>query len=148
MTTDEFETYIAYAIQWAQIQVGSNAYLFRCLAFVEDAYERANRVEIFGGSTATESAEKYGAHTRVEHLPARGAFVFYECYGSLEGEHRNWGHVGLCLGEGQVIHAWDQVRQDHYLGIECLTPAPGWSAPRYIGWAPVERIFMGYRKKD
>jgi hypothetical protein len=145
--TDQFEAYIAHAIHWAQAQVGSAAYPFRCLAFVEDAYECANRVEIFGGSTAAESAEEYGARSNRQHLPPRGAFVFYECFGPLRGEYKNWGHVGLCLGEAQVIHAWDKVRQDHYLDVERLTPAPGWSAPRYIGWTPVECIFVGYREK-
>jgi len=57
------------------------------------------------------------------------------------------GHVGLCVGEAQVIHAWDKVRQDHYLDVESLTPAPGWTAPRYVGWTSVERIFVGYREK-
>jgi hypothetical protein len=74
--------------------------------------------------------------------------VFYECFGPLQGEYQNWGHVGLCVGEAQVIHAWDKVRQDHYLDVERLTPAPGWSAPRYIGWTSVERIFVGYRERD
>jgi hypothetical protein len=74
--TDKFETYIANAIHWAQAQLESAAYPFRCLAFVEDAYERANRVEIFGGSTATESADAYAARSNREHPPPRGAFVF------------------------------------------------------------------------
>jgi len=144
---DEFETYIFNAIRWAQAQLGSDAYPFRCLAFVEDAYERANRVEIFGGSTATESANEYGARANAGHPPPCGAFVFYECSGPLKGEYKDWGHVGLHVGEGQVIHAWDHVRQDHYLDVERLTPASGWRAPRCIGWAPVERVFVGYRKK-
>jgi cell wall-associated NlpC family hydrolase len=145
--TDQFETYIAHAIQWARARLGSEAYPFRCLAFVEDAYERANRVEIFGGSSAAESAEAYAARSHREQLPPRGAFVFYECSGPLQGEYKDWGHVGLCVGEGQVIHAWDLVRQDHYLDVEQLSPAPGWSPPRYIGWTAVERIFVGYQEQ-
>jgi hypothetical protein len=38
------------------------------------------------------------------------------------------------------------VRQDHYLEVERLTAAPGWSPPRYVGWTPVDRIFEGYRR--
>jgi hypothetical protein len=45
-----------------------------------------------------------------------------------------------------VIHAWDKVRIDNYLEVEKLVPAPGWTKPQYISWAPVERIFQGYRK--
>jgi hypothetical protein len=45
-----------------------------------------------------------------------------------------------------VIHALDTVRMDHYLDVQNLTLAPGWSQPQFIGWAPIERIFAGYRK--
>ena len=83
----------------------------RCLAFVEDAYEESNHVEIFGGSSAQESADEYGAaQNRGE--PPIGAFVFYACAGPVGDEIKNWGHVGLCIGEGKVIHAWDTVRID------------------------------------
>lgn len=58
---EEFETYIANAIHWAQEHLGSTAYAARCLAFVEDAYEEGNHVEIFGGSSAQESADEYEA---------------------------------------------------------------------------------------
>jgi cell wall-associated NlpC family hydrolase len=117
-----------------------------CLAFVEEAYEKGNAIEIFGGSTATESAEAYGVQ-KTAALPPRGVFVFYACSGTLEGVYQNWGHVGLSLGDGQVIHAWQVVRQDHYLEVEKLPGAPGWTAPQYIGWTPVERIMQGHRPR-
>jgi hypothetical protein len=60
----EFETYIANAIRWAQEHLGATDYAGRCLAFVEDAYEKGNHVEIFGGSSAQESADEYGAANR------------------------------------------------------------------------------------
>jgi cell wall-associated NlpC family hydrolase len=142
----KFKPYIENAIKWADEQVDSEAYPFRCLAFVEDAYEIGNAIEIFGGSTAKESAEAYGTQTS-SLIPPRGTFVFYDCWGTLFETYQNWGHVGLSLGDGQVIHAWDKVRIDHYLAVEQLIPAPGWTQPRYLGWAPVERIFSGYRHK-
>ena len=144
--TTEFETYIANAIRWAQEHLGSTEFTGRCLAFVEDVYEQSNRVEIFGGSSAQESADEYGAaQNRGE--PPLGSFVFYACAGLVEDEIKNWGHVGLQIGEGKVIHAWDKVRIDHYLAVQELTPPPGWTAPQFIGWAPIERIFVGYRKQ-
>jgi hypothetical protein len=73
--------------------------------------------------------------------------VFYDCFGPLNGEHKNWGHVSLHIGEGKVIHTWDRVRIDHYLAVQNLTPAPGWTKPKYLGWSPIERIFAGFRKK-
>ena len=51
----------------------------------------------------------------------------------------NWGHCGICLGEGQVIHAWATVRIDDFRQIEQLTSPIG-EHPRYIGWVPIERV--------
>jgi hypothetical protein len=141
----EFEIYIANAIHWAQEQLGSTEYTTRCLAFVEDAYEESNHIEIFGGSSAQESADEYGA-AQHQGEPPIGAFVFCACADPVEDEIKHWGHVGLCIGEEKVIHAWDKVRIDHYLAVQELTPPPGWTAPQFIGWAPIERIFVGYRK--
>ena len=47
------------AIEWAKSQLDSTEYPFRCLAFVEEAYEKGNQIEIFGGSCAKESADEY-----------------------------------------------------------------------------------------
>lgn len=141
----EFETYIANAIQWAQEHLEATEYAGRCLSFAEDAYEKSNHVEIFGGSSAQESADEYGAaQNRGE--PPIGAFVFYACAGPVGDEIKHWGHVGLCIGEGKVIHATTTVRIDHYLDVQNLTLAPGWSQPQLIGWTPVERIFRGCRR--
>lgn|GEM_PF-1576634 len=96
----------------------------------------------YKGSTAGEAADAYGARG-CGGVPPRGAYVFYDCSGTLKGEYRNWGHVGLSLGDGRVIHAWDQVRIDHLLGIEKLLPGPGFERPQYIGWTPVARILRG-----
>ncbi len=142
----KLETYIANAIRWAQEHLGSKDYPFLCLAFVEDAYEESNHVEIFGGDDAQASADEDGAaQNRGE--PPIGAFVFYACAGPVGDEIKNWGHVGLHIGEGKVIHAWDKVRIDDYLDVQNLTPAPGWTRPQFTGWAPIERIFVGYRQK-
>ncbi|HMA65270.1 MAG: NlpC/P60 family protein [Fibrobacterota bacterium] len=136
--------YIYNAIEWVKGQLNSKEYCTLCLAFVEDAYEMSNSVEIFGGSTARESADEY-SESDYKGIPEVGSFVFYDCSGTIGNEHKNWGHVGLYIGNEQVIHAWDVVRIDHYIGIETLPSAPGWSSPKYTGWVPFERIFKGYR---
>ena len=131
------------AIAWALEHVGSPAYGLRCLAFVEDAYERANAIEVFGGSSAAESAAIYGA-TASDGEPARGAFVFFDTSGPVEGIDRDWGHVGLALGDGSMVHAWSTVRVDPIHEIHRLRGAAGWSAPVYGGWTPPERILQGH----
>ena len=141
-----FDLYIENAITWAKARVNSPEYAFKCLAFVEDAYEESNNVEIFGGSTAKESADEYNASENAG-FPPPGAFVFYDASGTLFNEYKNYGHVGLHIGDGDVVHVWDRIRIDNYLELENLSSAPGWSNPKYIGWTPAERIFAGYRKK-
>ena len=137
--------YIDNAITWALTRLGDDSYCFRCLAFVEDAYEQSNAIEMFGGDSAKESADEYGVTGTPAGIPPRGAFVFYDMSGELFDEQANYGHVGLHLGDGRVVHAWDEVRIDDMLAVENLEPAEGWTQPRYIGWAPVERILEGHR---
>jgi uncharacterized protein YycO len=144
---DDFSTYIQNAIQWALSRLGETQYTSRCLAFVEDAYEKSNGIEMFGGSCAKESADEYEAAQNTGEPPL-GAFVFYDCSGVLFNEYKNWGHVGLCTGDGKVVHAWDCVRVEDYRAVEALPSPEGWTKLVYLGWSPVERILQGYRVKD
>ena len=141
----ETSSLIDHAVQWAIAHLGSMAYPFQCLGFVEDAYELGNDIVLDGLASAKEEADAYRA---ADHggVPPRGTFVFYDCSGAIGDETRNWGHVGLALDEGQVIHAWGPVRIDDYRAIEGLAGAPGWTAPRYIGWAPLSEILKGMVK--
>lgn len=145
--TDPIDSYVDRAIAWATARLGNPDYAFRCLAFVEDAYEAGNAIEIFGGSTAKESADEYGVTEPQPTAVPRGAFVFYDMTGELFGRRTNWGHVGLHFGDGRVVHAWDEVRIDGYLALQALEVAPGWTQPRYIGWAAPERLLRGHRIK-
>jgi len=122
----------------AEAGLGDAGYAGWCLSFVEDALEQSNGIEIFGGDSAKESSLLYSDALQ-SGTPARGAFVFYDCLCPYEAGLINWGHVGLSLGDGRVIHAWDVVRIDDYLAIEQLTALSG-DHPKYIGWVPVERV--------
>ncbi len=133
------------AVTWALALTGSTAYATRCLAFVEDAVERSNDLEVFGGDFAAESARLYRVAADPGTPPA-GAFVFYESVCELFGERRDWGHVGLSLGDGRVVHAWDRVRVDGHRDIEELT-APGGAPLRWIGWVPLSRVLEGARPR-
>jgi cell wall-associated NlpC family hydrolase len=134
------------AIAWALARRGSPRYAGRCLSFVEDAYERANEIEVFGGSSATESATLYGLWD-LEGAPPRGALVFYATHGPVSGEIRDWGHVGLSLGDGAIVHAWDVVRIDPVDAVGDLVPPDGWTPAEPLGWTPVERVLEGSRPR-
>ena len=123
---------------WANDKIGETKYAGWCLSFIEDALEISNGIEIFGGDSAKESADLYGDAMQKGN-PDRGAFVFYDCICNSENGQVNWGHCGISLGDGNVIHAWDVVRKDNYLEIENMTALSGYH-PKYIGWVPLERV--------
>lgn len=141
-----YAEYVKCAIDWAKGKAGQKIYQLKCLAFVEDAYEMSNNIELFGGSTAKESADEYNAISN-KGDPSIGSFVFYDAYGEIDGVYKNYGHVGLCIGNGNIVHTWNCIRIDKYMDIEKLEGAPGWTKPKYIGYAPIERILEGYIKK-
>ena len=128
-------------IRWAESKLGCAKYAGWCLSFIEDALEISNDIEIFGGDSAKESCEMYRDALR-SGIPERGAFVFYDCLCPGENGPVNWGHCGISLGNGRVIHAWDKVRIDDYLEIEKLKALTG-DHPKYQGWVPLERILEG-----
>ncbi|MEW6524993.1 MAG: hypothetical protein AB1445_15950 [Bacillota bacterium] len=137
-------SYVLNAIRWAESQLGSTAYRFRCLAFVEDCFEKGNSIEISGGSWANESAGMYGAGSGGE--PDPGAFVFYGCFGTIDQTYRNWGHVGLCVvwkGEPRLGY-----REDGRLsrGGKPGT-GPGMDQRPYCGWVPAGGILQGHQKR-
>lgn len=139
----------ARAIAWATARCGNPDYALRCLAFVEDAYERSNAIELQGAASAAESAALYELlHHDADSPPPPGAYVFYACGGPGDGVRQEWGHVGLAIGDGTVVHAWDIVRVDGATAIPQLPPAPGWDAPRLIGWAAAEEVLRGHLPRD
>ena len=125
-------------IRWAEAHIGEPGYASWCLSFIEDALEISNGIEIFGGDCARESAELYADAMR-KGVPERGSYVFYDCMCMSDSGPQDWGHCGISLGDGKVIHAWNVVRVDHYLEIEQLE-IPAGHHPRYIGWVPLERV--------
>jgi hypothetical protein len=135
------EAVVERAVAWALGQVGSDAWALRCLAFVEDAYEIPNRIEVFGGDFASASAALYEAHL-AKGDPPRGAFVFFSTSGPVDGVVRDWGHVGLALSDGRMVHAWPHVRVDA-IGEARSLPSGGWTPPRAVGWASPSRILEG-----
>jgi len=145
--SDDITEYVENAVNWALDKVGSTEYRTLCLAFVEDAYEESNGIWLDGYPSAKEESTAFEVSYSDEG-PPRGAFVFYDCFGTIKDEYRNWGHVGLSLGDGRVIHAWDKVRVDTVRGVEELEAAEGWTKPSYLGWAPVSKVFEGFKQKE
>jgi hypothetical protein len=53
------------AVAWALDHVGSTGCAGRCLGFVEDAYERSNAIEVFGGDSAAPRLSGWPSPQRV-----------------------------------------------------------------------------------
>lgn len=148
------ELIIENALGWALNHLGDSAYAGLCYAFCEDAYELGGGIILDGqGRTAREAADAYFARMRAtgmtcEGLPPRGSYVFYDWVGIIKGETRNWGHMGLSLGDGRVVHAWDIVRIDEMHAVVSLPVPPGGTQPVYTGWAPPEIFLLGMSEKN
>jgi cell wall-associated NlpC family hydrolase len=136
---------VSRAIAWALEREGSTDYALRCLAFVEEAYELPNEIEVFGADSARESADLYEVQNSTGEPPA-GAFVFFSTTGAVDGVVRDWGHVGLAIGDGRMVHTWPEVRVDQIKDVPLL-PSGSWTAPEYLGFAPPSRILEGHREK-
>ncbi len=72
--------------------------------------------------------------------------AFYGCLRPSGDGPVNWGHCGISLESGNVIHAWDTVRIDSFLEIERMTALSG-GHPKYTGWVPVERLLSRKPKR-
>jgi aminoglycoside 3-N-acetyltransferase len=140
------------ALNWAMGQLGEAKYAGLCYAFCEDAYELGGEIILDGqGRTAREAADAYLARMATAGLscegsPPRGSYVFYDWLGTISGETHNWGHIGLALGDGRILHAWNVVRVDDLHTVEKLVSPVG-GQPVYIGWAPPEIFLQGMHKK-
>jgi cell wall-associated NlpC family hydrolase len=134
------------AIAWALARVGREDYGLKCLSFVEDAYEQANSIEVFGGASASESAELYDAAASRGQPPA-GSFVFFETSGIVDGVRRDWGHVGLAIGDGLMVSPWSEVRVDKIEDFPSV-PSGSWTKPVYIGFAAPSRVLQGARSRS
>ena len=142
--------YAIHAVSWALKQLGSAKYPALCYAFCEDAYELGGNIVLDGqGRTAREAADYYlpRASTDPSACPPLGSYVFFDCFGELKGKYRNWGHMGLSLGEGRIVHSWDGVvRLDEIRAVAALPALPGWTQPVYTGWCPPELILVGMQE--
>lgn len=134
----ETEKIIENMIRWAKRETGNREYAGQYLSFINDALEKSGGSAVFVGNSANDSSESYSSALRFG-APERGALVFYDCLYRGENAPANYGHCGIALDGGAVIHALNDVRIDNYLAIEKLTSRNG-DHLRYIGWVEIDRL--------
>ncbi len=119
------------AISWAKDNVGNNEYHRRCLRFMQDVYREGGKISLKGlpWNSARNAADIMNATDNIDKTIPRGALIFFDWHGEVNGTYKNWGHVGMALEEGTIgeieyIHANSIVRIDKEYFEE-----------DYIGWA-------------
>jgi len=137
------------ALNWAFSKLGSTEYKYECLSFVEDAYANAGSDPRNNIPIPEDTGFRYAKYvaeflnTKIgTKIPPRGAWMFYDWTGWIDlnengvkdsGEIRNWGHVGISLGDGNVIHALGKVQTNSAEEMEEISIQG--EKLRYIGWA-------------
>lgn len=147
MAHDQVES----AISWAISQEGKTAWSGYCLGFVAKAFGQES-----SGWTSPEDARKklgnrfYPAAT--DWNPPRGALVFFSAkgtwcdapYGCID--LADYGHIGIYLGNGGVVHAYGAVKVQSIVEIEQLSGRDSkgneFEIGSYIGWAYPPREWL------
>ncbi|MCL0075035.1 pesticin C-terminus-like muramidase, partial [Thermodesulfovibrionales bacterium] len=137
------------AAQWAIDRVGTEGWRFFCLNFVANAYDQTASGRSSANILANELAnanllKKYSLY----NAPV-GALVFwYACPRANE----NFGHVGIYVGDGYVVHAAGKyVQKDNMAGRQPRERCEHAGNAPYRGWAhaPVNwQIGNGGRNPD
>lgn len=131
------------AIEWAKSKIGSEEWYGWCLRFVRQAFGLGKKEPIYplgwgSANDARRSLEKRGIFYSEDRNPPRGVLVFFS---TTPGTYKVYGHVGISLGNGKVIHAYSKVREDSIDEIEKLK-----NIDTYLGWAYPPKEWFGPHK--
>jgi hypothetical protein len=126
--TFESTQIIESAIAWGKARLGWTDWEGKCYVFVREAFWQAGvSKEMLPKAGAIDPQKPWAVSVakwfhdrgqlRMDQAPPRGALVFYG--GNFRTAARVWheGHVGISLGDGQIVHAFGPVRIDDYLNI-------------------------------
>lgn len=97
-------TQVQQAIAWAKKRLGSSAYAGRCQAFVADAYAKGAGMPRKSASTAKAARKLWRVSSSRKDIPV-GAAVYFDSPTAPSA-----GHVALCIGNDQVIHAFSSIK--------------------------------------
>ena len=126
---------IEEAIKWAEGQdQNSLRWNDLCLKFVSEAYGTGESInpKTTGWQWPNDAIAKLGDSFYQANEccnPPRGSLIFF----SVTGENEIYGHIGIYLGNGKVVHAYGTPRVDNLAGgdgVEQLS-----TIGSYLGWA-------------
>lgn len=139
----DFETWAETAIEWAQNNLGSDHWYELCLRFTANAFMQQGEPpsEIPEGiwTSALDAINGDEDYDLILKDPdswnnaPRGALIFFS-----KTEENQFGHVGIYLGDGRIIHSYGKVRIDDVEQVGELDR--GRLIGSYLGWTyPPER---------
>ena len=117
-------TQVELAIAWARKKVGTAAYSGRCQAFVADAYAYGAGMARRSAGTANAARNLWRVSTSRKNIPV-GAAVYFDSPTAPAA-----GHVGLYIGNNQIIHAFGKVKimsVDAVIGAGYAYQGWGWN---------------------
>jgi len=121
-----FSYWAEAAIKWAEQRLGRSDWSGLCMRFVANAFMQEEGRE--AGYNAIDGAREFYRFNQEPNgwLQApKGALIFFDREGGNE-----YGHVGICLGNGSIIHAYGAVKVDT---VEEAIAKP--DIGRYLGWS-------------
>ena len=98
-------TQVEQAVAWAKKKLGVTMYKGKCQAFVADCYAYGAGMTRRSASSAKVARNLWRVSTSQSNIPV-GAAVYFDSPTSPQ-----YGHVGLHIGNNQVIHAFGTVKQ-------------------------------------
>ena len=115
------------ATNWAEQHLGSGKWSGLCLRFVANAFMQKEDKPA-GWPSALDAAREFYRFNQEpcgwQYAP-KGALIFFDREGT-----NDYGHVGIYLGNGSIIHAYGTVRVDT---VEETIAKP--DVGRYLGWS-------------
>ena len=114
------------AVSWAKERLGRGDWSGLCMRFVANAFMQKEHEP--AGYNAIDGAREF---YRFDQDPngwlkaPKGALIFFDKEGT-----NDYGHVGIYLGNGSIIHAYGTVRVDT---VEEVIAKP--DVGRYLGWS-------------
>jgi|LDZT01.1.fsa_nt_gi lysozyme len=121
-----FLTWAEETISWAEERKNRSDWDRLCMRFVANAFEEVEGKE--AGGNADDLAKKlyrFDQEPDGWHNAPRGAVIFFD----RDGDNV-YGHVGICLGNGTLIHAYGTVQETT---VEWAIAKP--DVGRYLGWS-------------
>jgi hypothetical protein len=132
---EEWDPKVESAIAWAIANIGNPNYEYKCLDFVQNAYQNVG-ITLTGlpWGSAKKAATMFKAEANKDKIVPRGAAVFYDWEGTVGGTTQNWGHVGIALQTGKYDDI-DVISALEYVAIDPGGYLAHYTAMDYIGWA-------------